>query len=44
MEEMTNTNFLQEIIEKDLAEGKIVSLKRPEIQPERIEDIFEEGE
>ena len=31
-----------EISTDDLAEGRIVSLKRPTAQPERIEDIFEE--
>ena len=31
-----------EISTDDLAEGRIVPLKRPEAQPERIEDLFEE--
>lgn len=31
-----------EISTDDLAEGRIVPLKRPEATPERIEDIFEE--
>lgn len=31
-----------EISTDDLAEGRIVPLKRPEAQPEKIEDLFEE--